>query len=163
MYLFSLSLMGAYAQGDDFSPLGWVCTMDWKLALCAMYSTKPYAVQDSMQTVTQVSKTIFADDGTYTQAGNTPTRRERQRILARAFSSPGNAIRVLARTQATHLQTLLDAVELFCGCTGHEIKTKKSHVLILMWLLDETKGAIECASSLSTVLTLRRWQASPTP
>ena len=48
------ALMGAYAQGDDFSPLGWVCTMDWKLALCAMYSTKPYAVQDSMQTVTNV-------------------------------------------------------------------------------------------------------------
>ena len=30
------ALMGAYAQGDDFSPLGWVCTMDWKLAPCAM-------------------------------------------------------------------------------------------------------------------------------
>jgi hypothetical protein len=29
------ALMGAYAQGDDLSPLGWVCSMDWKL--CPLY------------------------------------------------------------------------------------------------------------------------------
>ncbi len=80
--------------------------------------------------------------------------------MARAFGTPGNAIHRTAQLQETHLQTLLDAVELFCGCTGHEIKTKKSHVLLLMWLSDETQGAIECQTSLNKVLTLRRWKTS---
>jgi hypothetical protein len=43
------------------------------------------------------------------------------------------------------------------------LKTKKSHVLILMWLMDGTgegtKDAIECASSLGMALARRRWQA----
>ena len=134
--------------------------MDWKLEVCTMHSTKPYSVHDSMGTMARVSNTIYADDGTYTQARKKLTRRERQRMLARAFGAPGNTIRKLATAQATHLQTLLNAVELFCGCTGHEIKTKKSHVLLLMWLSDMTQGAVECKSSLNMTLTLQRWQTS---
>ena len=52
------ALMGAYAQGDDFSPLGWVCSMDWKLEVCTMHATKPYTVRDSMGTTARVSNTI---------------------------------------------------------------------------------------------------------
>jgi hypothetical protein len=65
------------------------------------------------------------------QAGKQMSRRERQRAMARSFNGTGGAIRTLARQQASHLQGLLDGVELFCGCTGHGIKTKTSHVLIL--------------------------------
>jgi hypothetical protein len=36
------------------------------------------------------------------------------------------------------MQTLVDGVELFCGLTGHKIKTKEPHALILCWLGDET-------------------------
>ena len=154
--------MGAYAQGDDFSPLGWVCTMDWKLAVCAAKSTAPYVVRDSMHTTACMSRCIYADDGTYIQAGKQMSRRERQRAMARSFNGTGGAIRTLARQQASHLQGLLDGVELFCGCTGHEIKTKKSHVLILMWLVDTTGGAVEWPTALASALVIRRWLPSNT-
>jgi hypothetical protein len=45
------ALMGAYAQGDDLSPLGWVCTMDWKLSVCATGSKDPYHMLLTTETV----------------------------------------------------------------------------------------------------------------
>ena len=62
------ALMGAYAQGDDLSPLGWVCTMDWKLCVCATGSKDPYVVNNGNGGRRTFSRTIFADDdGTYLQ------------------------------------------------------------------------------------------------
>jgi hypothetical protein len=98
----------------------------------------------------------------YIQAGKQMSRRERQRAMARSFNGTGGAIRTLARQQASHLQGLLDGVELFCGCTGHEMKTNKSHVLILMWLVDTTGGAVEWPTALASALVMRRWLPSNT-
>jgi hypothetical protein len=44
--------------------------MDWKLEVCTMHSNKPYAVADSTGKTAQISNTIYADDGTYTQAAH---------------------------------------------------------------------------------------------
>ena len=52
------ALMGAYAQGDDLSPLGWVCTMDWKLGVCDTGAPDPYVVRNNDDDV--VSKNTLA-------------------------------------------------------------------------------------------------------
>ena len=128
--------MGAFAQGGDLSPLGWVYLMDWKLAVCSRCSVRPYTVVNTRHDMVALSRAIFADDGTYLQGAKVCSGKEWRRALSRSFGATGAAIAKVVKTKASHMQTLVDGVELFCGLTGHEIKTKKSHALILCWLDD---------------------------
>jgi hypothetical protein len=57
--------MGAFAQGGDLSPLGWVYLMDWKLAVCSRCSVRPYTVVNTRHDMVALSRAIFADDGMY--------------------------------------------------------------------------------------------------
>ena len=164
------ALMGAYAQGDDLSPLGWVCTMDWKLGVCDTGAPDPYVVRNNDDDVVAVSKAIFADDGTYAQGEKRMqtdeycTEKEPMNIVSwmkRAFAGgTGNVIRTTVQYKLRSMQRLIDSVELFCGCTGHEIKTKKSHILILEWIMDSHGEAIEWTKAMRGTLKLRRWQSA---
>ena len=153
------ALMGAYAQGDDLSPLGWVCTMDWKLCVCATGSKDPYVVNNGNGDRRTFSRTIFADDGTYLQGETKLEPDDAVSWMKRAFSGgTGNVIRTTIQYKLRSMQHLIDSVELFCGCTGHEIKTKKSHILILEWIMGETNEAIEWTKVLRGALKIRRWR-----
>ena len=116
--------MGAFAQGDDLSPLGWVCLMDWKLAVCSRCSVRPYNVVNTSHDMVALSRAIYADDGTYLQGAKVCSGKEWRRALSTDHSvrgAPGAAIAKVVKTKASHMQTLVDGVELFCGLTGHEI------------------------------------------
>ena len=113
-----------------------MCIRDsWKLCVYATGSKDPYGVNNGNGDRRTFSRTIFADDGTYLQGETKLEPDDAVSWMKRAFSGgTGNVIRTTVQYKLRSMQHLIDSVELFCGCTGHEIKTKKSHILILEWI-----------------------------
>ena len=54
--------MGAWAQDDDFPPIGWVVTMDWMLQVVVQSSNLPVKVGESL-----LEALMYADDASYLQ------------------------------------------------------------------------------------------------
>ena len=60
------------------------------------------------------------------------------------------------------IQAIADATERYCGFTGHEIRTNKSAVQMMLWLETKTGEKLVPKSELPR-LYLRRWQPGKLP
>ena len=83
--------MGAWAQGGDFSPIGWVVTMDWMIQVVTRAPDLPVRVGQSI-----VDALMYADDASYLQ-------------------EIGNAVKELLRDRRD-IAHCLEAIQKNCRC-----------------------------------------------
>ena len=88
---------GAWGQGAEESPMGWLMLMSWLSAHVNTCTTKPYKYAVDHNQTLAVRKTIYADDGNYFSAG-----------------------RDSSKSQA-------DGISHFCTSTGIIVKPTKSY------------------------------------
>ena len=88
---------GAWGQGAEESPYGWLCLMCWLSAYVDEKSPSPYKYTVSDNVTIKINKTIYADDGNY-----------------------------MSRSR-TGGQTQADGISAFCASTGIIAKPEKSY------------------------------------
>ena len=135
--------MGAWAQGDDFSPIGWVVTMDWLVQVVHIHSTMPVRIGNAV-----VEALLYADDATYLQRARNAVRG----ILLHKRDIPA---------ALTAIQKIADATELYCGFTGHQIRVDKSALQFLLWIADGEGGSTMVDKADMPPLYLRQWLKGP--
>ena len=133
--------MGAWAQGDDFSPIGWVVTMDWMIQVVTEASDLPAKVGKSV-----VDALMYADDASYLQAIG--------KAVHGILRSRGDIPRCLEA-----IQKVADATERYCGFTGHQIRVDKSALQLLLWLkVSEHETMLITDKNELSSLMLRQWE-----
>ena len=135
--------MGAWAQGDDFSPIGWVVTMDWLVSVVRLASTCPVRVGNAI-----IDAILYADDASYLQRALNSIRG----VLRGPGDIPG---------AIDAIQQVANATERYCGFTGHQIRVDKSALQMLLYVRTASGAMLVPKEQLPT-LYLRRWQSATT-
>ena len=89
---------GAWGQGAEESPMGWLCLMSWLSAYVNTETTKPYKYTINKEKSIDIIKTIYADDGNYMSRTHKSAKQQ-----AHAISNFSTSTGIIVKPQKSYI------------------------------------------------------------